>query len=167
MIQTNTGSRDICAGNAIILSTLGNYASYRWANSSGGTLSSQTTLQVPHDSTKTLDTLYVFVRDANGCTGTDSIVIRHRKQIQPPIMASGPTTFCEGDSVILDGGIYATYLWTPGNDTTRYKVAKASGTYVLQVTDQNGCFGINSIPIRVHPKPKNFIIPGDTGFRVL
>ena len=57
------------------------------------------------------------------------------------ITPSGPTTFCSGNSVVLDAGAgFASYSWnTTPVQTTRTITVTASGNYVVTVTDGNGC----------------------------
>ena len=54
------------------------------------------------------------------------------------ITASGPTTFCEGQSVTLTASTGASWLWSNGA-TTQAIVVTASGEYIVTVTDANGC----------------------------
>ena len=48
----------------------------------------------------------------------------------PSISASGPTTFCLGDSVVLTASISSNYLWSTG-DTTQSIVVTESGSYTV------------------------------------
>lgn len=50
----------------------------------------------------------------------------------PTITASGPTTFCNGDSVTLTASSGSTYLWSNGASTQSIK-AKVSGNYTVIV----------------------------------
>ncbi len=63
-------------------------------------------------------------------------------------IALGPTSICEGDSVVLqasDG--YSEYQWSSGETSQKITVTK-SGSYQVVVTNANGCKG-GSIPIVV------------------
>jgi gliding motility-associated-like protein len=54
-------------------------------------------------------------------------------------------TFCNQDSVLLDAGAgFASYNWSNG-DSTQTTFAKATGMYVVQVTDTNGCSAEDSV----------------------
>ncbi|MGZ3862536.1 MAG: Ig-like domain-containing protein [Bacteroidia bacterium] len=68
------------------------------------------------------------------------------------ITAIGSLTICPGDSVILTGNAgMASYMWLPGNiysDTIR---AYTSGTYVLVITDINGCQATDSVSVLYNP----------------
>jgi hypothetical protein len=53
------------------------------------------------------------------------------------ISASGPTTFCQGGSVILTSSIASSYLWSTG-ETTQAITVSISGSYSLTVSDACG-----------------------------
>jgi hypothetical protein len=74
------------------------------------------------------------------------------------LTASGPLSFCEGDSVLLDGGSgYASWLWSTG-DTTQMLHVTASGQYWCEVRDGNGRPGLSdTLAITVWPLPP---VPG-------
>jgi len=77
------------------------------------------------------------------------------------IVANGPTAFCEGGSVILDGGTTTglTYQWRRNavnitGATNATYTATQTGTYTLQVTNVNGCQAIsNGINVTVSTQP--------------
>ncbi|TAL68443.1 MAG: T9SS type A sorting domain-containing protein [Bacteroidetes bacterium] len=58
---------------------------------------------------------------------------------QPQVNVIGETTFCEGDSVLLEApdGL-SDYVWSTGESTKRISI-KQSGNYTLLVNDPNGC----------------------------
>jgi gliding motility-associated-like protein len=85
------------------------------------------------------------------------------------ITASGPTSFCQGDSVILTGnkGIKLSYQWQlNGNniagDTTETITATSTGIYSLVVSDTNGCKNIDSIKVEVFELPIASFLTNDT-----
>ena len=56
------------------------------------------------------------------------------------INASGPLTFCSGDSVTLEASeANASYLWSPGGETTSSIIVKNSGSYNLIITNNAAC----------------------------
>ena len=100
--------------------------------------------------------------DANGCKGYDSILVQIHDLPQPNIFASGPISFCEGDSVLLQvDSVYSAFLWN-NNSTSIYTYADSTANYFVNVTDTNGCKNnSNSINIDVHPNPvADFIVDG-------
>ncbi|MCB2205822.1 VWA domain-containing protein [bacterium] len=69
----------------------------------------------------------------------------------------GALTFCEGESLILDGGAgYETYLWSKGDTTRRIEVTQ-SGAFWVEVTDYFGQTAmsdtINVTAVPLPPKP--------------
>jgi hypothetical protein len=68
------------------------------------------------------------------------------------IAADGATTFCQGNSVNLDGGHFASYNWTPSGNTETINVS-ATGNYSVVVSDVNGCSASASQSVMVNPLP--------------
>ena len=100
--------------------------------------------------------------DANGCKGYDSILVQIHDLPQPNIFASGPISFCEGDSVLLQvDSVYSAFEWN-NNSTSIYIYADTTDDYSVIVTDTNGCENTsNIISIDVHPNPEaDFIVDG-------
>ena len=98
----------------------------------------------------------VTATNSYGCTGTSTKTITVFDN-SPEIVADGPTTFCDGDSVTLSTSqTFATYNWTPGNVTTPTLKVLAGGAYVVSCTDLNGCGGTNlkdTQRVIVSPRP--------------
>jgi len=71
------------------------------------------------------------------------------------ITASGPTTFCEGDSIQLQPTSYdvnGTYLWSTGNTYHEIWVS-TTGDYVLTYTNDTGCVASDTMHVEVIPEP--------------
>lgn len=69
--------------------------------------------------------------------------------------AAGPTTFCYGDSVIINantGGNITGYLWQPGNSTQPSITATQTQTYTLTISDTNGCSVSTNISTTERPE---------------
>ena len=100
--------------------------------------------------------------DANGCIGYDSILVQIHNLPNPNIFAVGPTSFCEGDSVLLQvDSVYSSFLWS-NNATSIYTYADTTDNYFVSVTDTNGCSNnSNSVFVNSYPSPiANFIVDG-------
>jgi len=100
--------------------------------------------------------------DANGCIGYDSILVQIHNLPNPNIFAVGPTSFCEGDSVLLQvDSAYSEFLWS-NSSTSIYTYADTTANYFVTVTDTNGCSNnSNSVSVNLYPSPiANFIIDG-------
>ena len=78
------------------------------------------------------------------------------------LTATGPLTFCEGDSVILDAGSgYASYNWQSGERTQQISVTR-SGEYSCIVRRADGFYGrSDTVRVTVHPLPIPVITPGN------
>jgi|GEM_PF-1304495 len=146
-IVTPGGPTSFCEGGSVTLSAPEGYISYAWSNGEWSRTITATTS----------GTYYVVVTDANGCVGTSAgTAVTVFPLPEPLITANGPTTFCEGGSVVLSAPSgYADYAWTNGA-TTREITVSESGSYRVTVTDVNGCTGISpttTVTVRANPAP--------------
>lgn len=79
------------------------------------------------------------VTNTGGCTSVASpAVVQAGSSLKPVITATGATTFCSGDSVLLSCNSATSYLWSNGR-TSQTIYAKINGTYTVTVTDAYGC----------------------------
>ncbi len=60
--------------------------------------------------------------------------------------------YCGLDSVLLDAGLFNSYLWTSG-DTTQTLMVDTEGSYTIEVTDTLGCSAIDSFQLFLHDIP--------------
>ena len=97
--------------------------------------------------------------DGSGNSATCSFNVTIQDSIHPVITANGNTTFCEGENVTLDAGLYDSYFWSTG-DTTRTITVSTDGIYAVTVYNSNGCSGNASIQIKVNPLPQVVISGG-------
>jgi PKD repeat protein len=140
---TAGGPTTFCQGDSVTLSTSGG-SSYLWSD--GSTNSSLAVL--------TSGNYSVTVTSASGCAATSAPVIVTVHAISPAaISAGGPTTFCQGGSVILTASAGSAYAWSNA-DTTQSIVATLPGTYSVSVDDINGCAtSAASVTVTVNPNP--------------
>ncbi len=148
-VITANGSTQICSGNSVQLSS--SYASgNKWLPNG------QTTQHINAGNTGSYTATYT---DANGCSSTSNPVTVTVTPLSaaPVVTASGSTTFCAGDSVVLTSSIVTGNIWNPGNLTTPSITIKNSGSY--SVTIGNGC-SASSIPVvvTVLPSPANPLV---------
>lgn len=145
-IMSVAGPTTFCDGDSVMLGVQEGFSSYVWSN--GDT--------TPVIAARVSGEYFVAVSDSNGCvTISDTIPVTvHPNPALPVIAASGPTTFCDGDSLILDAPSgHAGYLWTTG-DTTRSILVWNSGIYAVTVRDTNGCETISApTEVVVYPLP--------------
>lgn len=150
-IITPAGPIVLCQGESITLDAGSGYSSYHWST---GATTQTITVSLAGSYTVT-----VF----NGliCSATSpAVVVTLRPQPTPTITPGGRTTFCQGDSVILDAGAgFVSYLWSTG-ETSRRITVRATGDYSVTVTDVNGCRGTSPLTsVTVNPAPAPRITP--------
>ncbi len=157
-----------CGAGSVTLTATGSGGALHWYNvATGGTSlftgTSYTTNIVSGTS------FWVAETSAQGCEGPRSEV--QVISTAPPTLAitpSGPITFCNGGSVILDAGVnshpsYINFNWSPTaglaptsgavvtaspNDTTVYTLTADDGVGGLE-----GCASVATITITVNPNP--------------
>ncbi len=135
------GDRAICVGSTVTLDA-GSFASYSWSNNSTG----QTLV------TGTAGSYSVTVTDANGCSATSSPVVVTVNPL-PTVDLGGDQTICDGSTVTLDAGLFASYLWSD-NSTNQTLTTGTAGSYNVTVTDVNGCSATSApVAITVNPSP--------------
>ncbi|MDB5227390.1 MAG: peptidase protein [Bacteroidota bacterium] len=110
-------------------------------------------------------TYTVTVTDNAGCKDSAVITITQPVPVAANISPAGPTTFCEGQSVVLNANSASSYLWSNGA-TTQNITAAASGDYIVTVKDATGCSGTSApVTVTVNPLPSAIITPaGATSF---
>ena len=140
----------ICAGDAAVIFDAGaGYSSYQWSGTGGSTSTAQTT-------SGTVSGTYVAeVTDANGCKDTATATLTVNAK---PNITVADQAICAGDAaVIFDAGAgYSSYQWSgTGGSTasTQTTSGTSGGTYIVEVTDANGCkdtaiatLTVNSLP---------------------
>ncbi len=148
----NTGP--YCVGETIQLSgSPDGMTSYAWVGPAGFTSSFQNP-SIPNATTARAGTYTLTVETSDGCTGSAQTTVTVHANPTPTI--TGPTETCEGQSVTLDAGAgYASYLWSPGGQTTRTITVSpgSTTTYSVTVSDSNGCQGSDSHQVVVHALP--------------
>ncbi|MDG2448315.1 MAG: hypothetical protein P8M34_01710, partial [Saprospiraceae bacterium] len=135
----------------------GAYEEYSWSDNISLTpVSTANTLNV-----NSPGTFNVRVKDGNGCF-VNSINIATFFAPPPSPIISGNTPFCEGSSIELDAGIFNSYSWSTGAMSQKIPTS-ITGTYIVTVTDINGCTGSSITTTQMIPTPTP-VIAGATGF---
>lgn len=138
-----------CEGGSITITANGG-SSYRWYNDLISTqiISTSATLTVPHVASSRI----FYVSNFNGnCESPRKAVNVYilPSPDKPVITIDGPTTFCQGEKVLLkapDG--YANYIWSTGELTKNIEVT-GSGNYSVKVKNANGCESTFSDPVTI------------------
>ena len=88
-------------------------------------------------------TYLTTLKSVNGC---DSVVTLNLT-VNPGVSLGPDRTICAGDSVLLEPGSYASYLWQDNSTGPAY-VVTTPGTYWVTVTDQNGCTTSDTVVVK-------------------
>jgi hypothetical protein len=141
-IITASGPTTFCFGNSVDLTS--SYVG-------GNTWSTSATTDLININAVGVYTIDVTQTDANGCSSTSAPinVTVNALPIAPIITASGPTTFCFGNSVDLTSSYVGGNAWSTTATTDLISIS-AVGVYNIDVThtDVNGC-SATSAPISV------------------
>jgi hypothetical protein len=151
---TASGPTTVCSGGSVTL-TASSAASWLWSDNS-----TAQSLFVNQSGN-----YFVTVTDANGCSATSSSV--NVNVIAPPvagISAAGPTTFCQGDNVLLNASGGTSYSWSTGSTASSISVSQA-GTYYV-IASNGSCTDTSAIiSVAVNALPAvNFTMGADTFF---
>ncbi len=142
-IPSISGTNVLCFGESTTLTVSGG-ALYAWSNGS-----SATSITVSPTATTTYS---VLVTDANGCQASTSQTVTVNPLPTPSI--SGTNVLCFGESTTLTVSGGTSYAWSTGQTIASVFVTPAtSTTYVVDVTDAEGCSASTSILITVNPLP--------------
>ncbi|MFN8145193.1 MAG: choice-of-anchor V domain-containing protein [Bacteroidia bacterium] len=119
------GPTSFCQGGSVTLTSSAG-TSYLW--SPGGATTQSITATNAGSYT-------VTVTSAGGCSATSAAtVVTVTTPTTPTISANGPTSFCQGGSVMLTSSAGSSYLWSPGGATTQSITVTNSGSYTVTVT---------------------------------
>lgn len=148
---TAEGPLSFCKGGEVVLTAA--YSSnrtYQW-------LKKDELIAGATDTSYTADTKgkykVMVTNTVTGCTNTSPAVkIEVYDDPEAIITPLGPTTFCEGGSVVLQAntGTGLTYKWKKGSNfisgaTQSSYTATQKGSYKVEVTDANGCSKFSEI----------------------
>lgn len=149
------GNSSVCENGSITFtdnSTGDAITGYAWSFQGGNPGTS--TLQNPGAVVFNNSGVYKIKLTVTNIAGStsDSMFVTVNPKPTPNIIANGAIVFCQGDSVVLDAGTYNSYLWNTSQGSQNI-TANSSGTYVVTVTDANGCNGSDSVTVIVNNNP--------------
>lgn len=135
------GAQVICDGGSLILDAGSGFASYTWDPNGEQTQTIEVTASGAYS---------LVVLDDLGCNGySDTVTVTIENLNDVSILADGPLTFCEGDSVVLDAGAgYDSYLWSNG-DTTQTTTVLAAGSFSVSGTSGGCAFGSDTVDVSI------------------
>ena len=143
----------ICSGSSVNLYVSGGY-SYSWSPSTG---LNATNVFNPIANPTSTTTYTVTVTGFNGCTATDQLTVNVSSLITAN--AGADTSICHGSStsLITSGG--TSYAWSPSTGLSATNVPNPTAspttitTYVVTVTDSNGCTNTDDVIVNVNSLP--------------
>ena len=122
------GATTFCAGGSVTL-VASTGSSYLWNNG-------QITQSITVD---TSGTFFTTITNAAGCTAnSNAITVTVNALPTAVVTANGPTTFCQGNSVLLTATGGTSYYWSTG-ETTQSILVSTSENINVDVTNANGC----------------------------
>lgn len=154
VVTINSGTPStICWGSVTNLQATG-AATYSWSN---GSANSSINVSPPADTTYT-----VIGTNSNGCkdTATTAVTVNPLPTVVAQSTYIGPN--CDGNTFYLVSSGGTSYLWTGPNGFTSTQqnevfvnaTTAISGTYIVTVTDANGCVDTGSTSFIVYQTPQ-------------
>ena len=138
----------LCFGQPLLLDAGPGYDSYQWQD---GSQQESIHVTVPGE-------YWVRLVSTNGCTHTDTTAIGPIAFL-PADFLPADTVFCTYAPLILQPiRPFKTYLWNTGDTAAIIHIAN-EGMYTLQVTDQNGCMGTDTIRVGEKICPQGIYFP--------
>ena len=121
------------------------FSSYLW--SPGGETTATKTVS-------TSGTYKLTTTNSLGCQLSETVKVVDALTTPPSILAGGPTTFCQGDSVLLTSSQNTGNVWSNSATTKSIRV-KTAGSYTVSYNDGSGCGVLTSAPtvININPLP--------------
>ncbi|KAF5032664.1 hypothetical protein DSECCO2_614860 [anaerobic digester metagenome] len=140
-----SGPLTFCAGGNVVL-TASAAGSYHWYPNG------ETTQSITVNAS---GNYYVETGNGTGCTASSTPVAVTVNAVPstPVVSASGPLTFCNGDSVVLTASAAASYQWYPGGQTTQSITVNVSGNYYVETGNGNCTAQSTTMAVTVLPRP--------------
>jgi hypothetical protein len=144
VVDAISGSNTVCEGATTTMTNL--TPSGVWSSSNTAVATIDAAGDVTGVSSGTVVVSYTVT--TNGCSTTVNKNLSVQAAPTTAITASGPTTFCDGGSVVLTAANGTAFAWSNASSSQTIAVTQ-SGTYSVAVTNGLGCVS-NSAPITVN-----------------
>lgn len=140
-VNLTASATTICPGGLATLDAGSGLASYSWSTT-------ETTQSI---SASTGGWYSVIGTDSFGCMSEDSVEI---VEYPAPTVDLGPNIIvCPGTNVDLDAGAgFTSYNWNSGG-SSQIETITGYGTFIVTVTDNNGCTGADTIEVLNYTDP--------------
>jgi gliding motility-associated-like protein len=150
---TKSKDTSLCGSSAVNIFATGG-SLYSWSPTTGlDNPNSSSTVATPLVSTK----YYVTVTNTDGCSKKDSVNILVNSL--PLISKSNDTSICNNTPVSLSAGGGISYTWSPAVSLNNPNIANpvatpaTNTTYVVKVTNVDGCSKTDSMKVSINPIP--------------
>jgi hypothetical protein len=145
-VTVTASSNIICNGTSTQLNATGtNPVTYAWSNG----VSTQT-----QNVTPSITTNYILTVTSNGCSTSTSVNITVNPL--PSANAGADVTIAQGNSATLLASGGSAYAWSNGiNAATQSVSPNTTTTYIVTVTDANGCSATDQVQITVYSLSAN------------
>nr|MBK9652187.1 T9SS type A sorting domain-containing protein [Bacteroidota bacterium] len=149
ILGTNIQAQDLCLGDSTHFSLFngGNIIAIQWNFGDPNSGANNTAYianpahQFTDSGTYNVQLILVYLN-----LTSDTINTIVNIGIQPVVALGNDTTLCIGQSLVLNAGPGKNYLWQDGSTNSTY-TATVNGTYGVEVTNNSGCKGVDSINV--------------------
>jgi hypothetical protein len=161
---TPNGTAGFCTGGNLTLTATNNASyTYEWRKD-GNIISGATT----NTYLATAGGTYSVTATSGACSASQSVVVTEAPVPAATITPGGPTTFCDGSNVVLDGnaGSSYTYQWYRNATTISGAIsatysATTSGNYTVKVSAGSACEITSlAVAVTVNPSPSANVTAG-------
>ena len=140
VVTATSSAASVCTGGSVTL-TGGGASTYTWDNNVIDAVSFVSTATTTYMVTGT---------DLNGCVNTATTTVTVNSL---PLVSLGQDLIqCGGTAMLNAGNMGSTYMWSNAS-TTQTITVSASGTYIVVVTDVNGCNGSDTAVVTINSNP--------------
>ncbi len=153
-----TGINQLCKGTKGVvysIPAITNATGYSWSLPAGATIvSGANSRTITVNYALNAETGFISASGTNPCgSGVENTFLVTLNPLPVPLItAGGPTTICEGESVILTASGGTSYGWSNAATSPAITV-NASGDYTVTVTDANGCSDTIGQAVTVYALP--------------
>lgn len=134
-----SGNITICEGETTNLTATSGFTNYVWTTPTGNSNGAAITASAEGEYS-------VTATDNNSCSSTSEIInLSIQSTVSLPVTPSGPLSFCEGESVILNAATgFTNYNWN-GNPGTAFFEVLVAGDYTATAISASGCQAISEV----------------------
>lgn len=143
----NAAITDLCFGDSVNLAIEDNAEAYKWYNGNDS-------IGIEHSiSVNSTGSYWVTAQNGHCMLTSDTVDIMVNPLPVTSILSSGPTEFCDGETVYLTVPNTSSISWSLDDaiiGSTDSLLASTAGSYNVQVINEFNCSGSNSIDIEVY-----------------